>query len=73
MSTGAGVGGLVLGGALIVGGLIWRRVAANATVTNQDGQSATVTGDAAKWIIIVLGVFIAIGGIFALLSNGKGG
>ena len=69
-----GIVGLVLGLILIYTGATRSRSSTdpNVVVTNDQGQSAPVTGEGAKWILIIIGIILAIGGIVGIIKGLSG-
>ena len=63
--------GIVAGGAAILAGLTMGpgRTDPNVSVTNDEGQTAVLTGDSKKWVLIIVGIVLAVGGIIGLLSD----
>jgi len=68
-----GIVGLVLGLILIYTGATRSRTSTDpsVTVTNDQGQSAPVTGESAKWILIILGIILAVGGVVGIIAGLK--
>lgn len=70
-ATIGGIAGVVIGAALVIVGASMRGSSSDpsVTVTNDQGQSAPVSGEGAKWILIIVGIVIAVGGIAALIKG----
>lgn len=69
-----GIVGIVLGLILIYVGATRSRTSTDpsVTVTNEQGQSAPVTGEGAKWILIIVGVVLAVGGLIGVIKGLSG-
>jgi len=68
-----GIVGLVLGLILIYTGATRSRTSTDpsVTVTNDQGQSAPLTGESAKWVLIIVGIVLAVGGLIGIIAGLK--
>jgi len=67
-----GIIGILLGAVLIYSGIAKRgRTDPSVTVTNNEGQSASMDSEGGKWVLIIIGIVLIVGGIVALVASAK--